>query len=654
MPGNNIRGAAEQILRRPLEPIEQLILENSWEGRTYSEIAKVSGYASVYVREVGSRLWQALSDSLGARVTKKNLQLLLSAEQVAQVNAPEFPSGPLSANSPLYIERQPLEQQATKALRQSGCLLRIKAPRKMGRTSFLYRLMAEAKKFSYRSVVLNLQQVEPEAFANIETFLRWLCSAVSYQLGESSELEQHWQVGIGSKLNCTIYLQQKILEPSKNPVVLALQELDVLFQYPEVMEEFFSLLRGWHEEAQRLDSWQKLRIILSYATDFYLPMKLSHSPLNVGLSLKLTDFTPEQVTQLALRYGIAEFHPSQRDKLTKLLGGHPYLISIALYHLATRSMSLEEILKSALQTNGIYGNYLRSHWSMIQANAELAYPLYRVVSQANGVVLEALSSYQLEAVGLIRLDEGLAYPTCMLYEKFFEMQLRDVRFPEATEDAQASDLVTIDIARRDTPRADINTVVPDVIRKLERRIEHLEQQMRELQRLNQLDRITQVMNRETFDTRLQEVWQVAAGNGQPISLLLCGIDFFSVYVESYGQIQGEACLQQVARTIQSCVDRTTEDVGLYGTEQFLILLPYGTAEQALTVANHILKQVEGLGIRHPSNYMGWPAQVVTVSIGVASTTATPGQTASQLLNMAENGYKQAERQGHNCIKLLNF
>lgn len=654
MPGNNIRGAAEQILRRPLEPIEQLILENSWEGRTYSEIAKVSGYASVYVREVGSRLWQALSDALGARVTKKNLQLLLSAEQVAQVNSPEFPSGPLSANSPLYVERQPLEQQATKALRQSGCLLRISAPRKMGRTSFLYRLMAEAKKFSYRAVVLNLQQVEPDAFVSIESFLRWLCSAVSYQLGESSDIEQHWQAGIGSKLNCTIYLQKHILEPSKNPVVLALQELDILFQYPELMEEFFSLLRGWHEEAQRLDSWQKLRIILSYATDCYLPMKLSHSPLNVGLSLKLKGFTAEQVTQLALRYGLSEFNHNQRDKLTRLVGGHPYLIAIALYHLATRSMSFEDILKSALQTNGIYGNYLRSHWSLIQTNAELAHPLYRVVSQANGVSLDVLASYQLEAAGFIRLDDGLAYPTCVLYEKFFETQLRDVRFPEVTEEIHTRPLASIDMSQRELSRAQPETVASEIVTKLERRIEHLEQQMRELQRLNQLDRITQVMNRDTFETRLQEVWQVAAGNGQAISLLLCGIDFFSVYLEAYGQIQGEACLQQVARTIQSCIDRTTEDVGLYGSEQFLVLLPYGTAEQALTIANHILKQVEGLGIRHPSNYMGWPAQVVTVSIGVASTTATPGQTASQLLEMAENGYKQAERQGHNCIKLLNF
>lgn len=181
---NSIKGAAEQILRRPLEPIELLILENSWENRTYSEIARVSGYASVYVREVGSRLWQSLSDALGARVTKKNLQLLLSADQVSQVNAPEFPSGPLAANSPLYIERDPFEQQATRAIRQSGCLLRLKAPRKMGRTSFLYRLMAEAKKFSYRVVVLNLRQVESAMFANLDTFLRWFCHAIAHQLGE--------------------------------------------------------------------------------------------------------------------------------------------------------------------------------------------------------------------------------------------------------------------------------------------------------------------------------------------------------------------------------------------------------------------------------------------------------------------------------------
>lgn len=643
---NSIKGAAEQILRRPLEPIELLILENSWENRTYSEIARVSGYASVYVREVGSRLWQSLSDALGARVTKKNLQLLLSADQVSQVNAPEFPSGPLAANSPLYIERDPFEQQATRAIRQSGCLLRLKAPRKMGRTSFLYRLMAEAKKFSYRVVVLNLRQVESAMFANLDTFLRWFCHAIAHQLGESSNPNEDWQHGIGSKLNCTAYLEQKILEPSKNPVVLALQELDLLFQYPQLVEEFLSLLRGWHEEAQRLENWQKLRVILSYSTDCHLPSV--QTSLDIGVSLRLPEFTPTQVWQLAQRYNLGDFNEDHCDRLMSLLGGHPYLLAIALYHLSSRTMTLETLLQRASETNGIFGSYLRSHGLILQNNAELAETLYEVIHSPTGIFLDAGVGYQLESVGLIRVEaDGRAYLACQLYRQFFATQLQQVqRPPLRNTGSMATDPLT------HLPSA---AVVPlEQFQHLEQRLEVLEQQMRELQRLHRLDRVTQVMNRETFDARLRQVWEAFASNGQPVSLLLCGIDFFNVYLESCGPIQAEICLQQVARTIRACVDRTTEDIGLYGPSQFAVLLSHGTAEQALAVANQIRQDVEALGIRHSSNYMGWPTQVVTVSIGVASTLASSGQTAAQLLAMAENGYKQAERQGHNCIKLLNF
>ncbi len=638
MPGNDIRGAAEQILRRPLEPIEQLILEHSWAGRTYSEIAQTSGYASVYVREVGSRLWQALSEALGARVTKKNLQLLLNADQVAQANAPEFPSGPLGVNSHLYIERPPLEQKAAKAIRQPGCLLRIRATRKMGQTSLLYRLMGEAKKFGYQTIMLNLQQVEPVIFETGETFLRWFCATISYQLELAEDpLHLPWDAGMGSSLNCTFYLQREILEVCRNPIVLVIQGLDVLLRHAHIAWEFLPLLRGWHEEAQRLESWQKLRVVVTHAIDLSSSSALALSSLMAGLELQLPELTLPQVQQLSQRYGVDWSQGNQAERLMALIGGHPYLMAIALYHMATEAMMIEEILQQAELSNGLYGTHLRAYWSFIQTHPHLAPAIQAVVrAEGAGVPLEGEAADALESVGLIKIQGGLAYAACPLYQRFFANLLQQTQPPRTSPNALSPDVLSL-------------------IERLEKRVEYLEEQVQGLQRSHQLDPTTQVMNRAAFEGVLEQAWQAAQPSRQAIALLLCGIDFFHVYVEAHGQVQGEACRQQVAQTIQAIVqDRGAGCVGLNSTEQFWVLLTDSTIDQALVLAHQIREQVEALDIRHPSNYLGWPAQVITVSIGVVSTTPQPEQERMSILQKAEQAFSQAQRQGHNCVKLVNY
>lgn len=72
----------EQIIKdKPFEYIQRFILQQSLYGKTYSEMAQDLGYTSDYIKEIGSQLWQDLSDILGQRVTKKKLYLVLNKLQ---------------------------------------------------------------------------------------------------------------------------------------------------------------------------------------------------------------------------------------------------------------------------------------------------------------------------------------------------------------------------------------------------------------------------------------------------------------------------------------------------------------------------------------------------------------------------------------------
>lgn len=167
---------------------------------------------------------------------------------------------------------------------------------------------------------------------------------------------------MGSRVSCSLYWQGYLLNQSDRPIVLALSHLDWLFEYPRVAREFLSLLRSWHEKAKQSDGWRKLRLIVDYSTDAYVPLDVTQSPFNVGLSLRLPPFNLEQIHALAQRYELnwvnSEAEQSHLVALQQLTGGLPYLVNLALYQLR-RGGSLEDfcsIPASKVSTETICGD----------------------------------------------------------------------------------------------------------------------------------------------------------------------------------------------------------------------------------------------------------------------------------------------------------
>ena len=418
-----------------LNSVQELILTQCWSGKTYQEIADVSGYDPDYVRVVGSRLWQLLSESFGEKITKNNFRSILR-QQIGKIEekngiksirsnitALELPETPVPLGSNLYVQRPPTESQAYEEIVKPGALIRIQAPKQMGKTSLVMRILAKAHSKGYHTVRLNFLQAEESVLNNLERLLRWVCANITLQLGIESMLDDYWDEDLGFKVSCTTYLQGYILGQLDSPLIITLDEVNRLFAYSQVAQEFLPLLRFWHEEANNVPIWQKLRLIVTHSTEIYIPLSLYQSPFNVGLSLKLREFNWEQVQELAKRYGLEEIKPplplEQLKSLQQIVGGHPYLLNLAFYHLVAQDSDIEKLVQEATTETGIYRDHLRGHLVTFGRYPNLAATYKKVITSAEPVNLDSIAAYELERMGLVKLKGNQVFPRCELYRLYF-------------------------------------------------------------------------------------------------------------------------------------------------------------------------------------------------------------------------------------------
>ncbi|HEY9626805.1 MAG TPA: diguanylate cyclase [Coleofasciculaceae cyanobacterium] len=168
----------------------------------------------------------------------------------------------------------------------------------------------------------------------------------------------------------------------------------------------------------------------------------------------------------------------------------------------------------------------------------------------------------------------------------------------------------------------------------------------ELQHLATFDSLTGIANRRRFDEHLDTTWLQMARAHQPVSLLLCDIDCFKLYNDTYGHQTGDHCLQQVAKAINRAAQRPTDLVARYGGEEFAVILTNTDTKGAIAVAEKIRAEVEALKIVHANSGVG---QHVTLSLGVASTIPASTASTTMLIALADEALYQAKKRGRNQV-----
>lgn len=335
----------------------------------------------------------------------------------------EPPSGQVPLNSLFYVERPPIEYDCFQALIKPAALIRIKAPRQMGKSSLLSRILDYANQQSYRTVYLNFQIIDSEFLKSLDKFLQWFCAVVSDELGLEDQLEQYCNRVLGSKKITTKYFQKYILSQINTPIVLGLDEVNQLFQNLEIAIEFFALLRAWHEQGKNNPIWQKLRLVIVHSKEVYIPLNINQSPFNVGLGIELSEFNSEQVKDLIQRHGL-NFSDEQIEKLMEMLGGHPYLLRLALYEIAGEKMTLEKFLHLAPTNEGPFYNHLYQHLLNLQKDEKLETAINKVVNSQNPVEIGTIEGFKLRSMGLIKFRRNAVVPLCGLYREYFRVMFK--------------------------------------------------------------------------------------------------------------------------------------------------------------------------------------------------------------------------------------
>lgn len=418
-------------LGRHLSDVEAEILKGSWQGWTYDQIADASGYSDSYLRrDVGAKLWRSLSEALGETVSKTSFREALhrqSAKDTAPSNVPAAPQTAQAAGTG-YIERAPLESICYDTLLQPGALVRVKSPSLMGKTLMMDRVLAQVDAAGLRTVHLSMKLADRKAhFSDLNRFLRWLCINISRALALPHHINDYWdEEGMGSKVSCSTYIEDYLLSISDAPLVLCLDDVDLLFPYPDIYEDFFGLLRSWYELARTRTrpAWKELRLAIVHSTDVYIPLNINQSPFNVGVPVELPEFTPEQAKRFAAHHQLDTLNIGI---LMDMVGGHPYLLQQAFDHLKGHpDRSLVQLLATAPTESGIYANHLRDCWLSIREHPQLQSILSTVMTASDPVVLDSILAHQLHSMGLIKLQGNLAEPRCQLYRQYFQTRLESV------------------------------------------------------------------------------------------------------------------------------------------------------------------------------------------------------------------------------------
>jgi diguanylate cyclase (GGDEF)-like protein len=206
----------------------------------------------------------------------------------------------------------------------------------------------------------------------------------------------------------------------------------------------------------------------------------------------------------------------------------------------------------------------------------------------------------------------------------------------AVRDREISRLRSVELEREIAERREAEAA-------LERARAELEEMNRELRALSIRDALTGVFNRGYLDERLAEAFALATRQGQPLSVMICDVDDFKRINDTFSHAVGDEVLRAIAGILRAGV-RQSDIVARFGGEEFVVLFPCASLEQARSASEKLRRLV----MEHPWRAMH-PALAVTLSAGVAAAHGQPNH--EKLLSDADRKLYQAKRRGKNRVEV---
>lgn len=361
--------------------------------------------------------------------SKAGLQALAQATEQSGAPLPaadprldlELDTGSVKMSSPFYVRRA-ADVELERQVPLNGTTSIVKGPRQIGKSSLVARALAQATKNNQKSCLIDFQLVPSSKFETLDGLLKHLAHKLARGLNTVGKPQDHWDDDLDAMENLSTFVQEVVLAQEKQPVLLVLDEADRVFKCP-YRDDFFSLVRGWHNNRATNILWCKLNLVIAHSTEPSLWIQdVDRSPFNVGLRLRLDDFTLGQVSHLNIGHGTPLKTDSDLRGLMELVGGHPYLVRQSLYALARNGWTLNQLQNEAVKETGPFGDHLRQWIWRLRENQELQTELKTVL--AHNRCADEGRFQRLKAAGLVTGDQRTdVRMRCRLYEFYFKDHL---------------------------------------------------------------------------------------------------------------------------------------------------------------------------------------------------------------------------------------
>lgn len=294
----------------------------------------------------------------------------------------------------------------------------------------------------------------------------------------------------------------------------------------------------------------------------------------------------------------------------------------------------------------------------MQLNLFLTKEGYRVAEANDGE--EALSEFMHLQPDLVLLDAQMpildGFSCCTQIRRLADGDRVPILILTGLEDAASVNLA-FEVGASDYITKPIQwAVLRQRVRRLIQQAQlyhQLETANQQLEAANQLlyrqvsiDGLTQVANRRHFDLVLAKEWRRLAREQAPLSLILCDVDCFKLYNDTYGHQAGDRCLQQIAQVMQETTHRSADLVARYGGEEFAVVLPHTNLAGAIRLATLLRAQIHQLNLPHCRSAV---RDIVTVSLGVACTVPQSSIPIETLITLADKALYQAKANGRDQV-----
>ncbi|MBV6627682.1 MAG: AAA-like domain-containing protein [Rivularia sp. (in: Bacteria)] len=337
------------------------------------------------------------------------------------LNELDAPEGTVKLRSKFYVKREE-EDIWLKNIYKCGVTIRVKGAHQMGKSSLLARMHQRAKDNSQKVLYLDFERFDEEVFSNLDKLLHYTAQRMARYWDAPNLPDKYWSTSFGAKDKLTDFVLQEILETICLPAVFILDNVDRVFNY-QYRDDFFSLIRAWHNERAVDENWDKLNIVLAYSTEAFLFIQdINQSPFNVGFSIELTDFSSSKVEEMNSQHKMLIKSSNEIGYLKKLLGGHPYLLRMAFYQIAQKNISVSQLCKTASNDDGPFAEHLHRYLRKIETNQALRNGIHSVLTNSKCQSNEIF--YRLRASGLILgHSPDSAQLRCELYAQYFKKRL---------------------------------------------------------------------------------------------------------------------------------------------------------------------------------------------------------------------------------------